>query len=343
MQKRNGMRLLALMLSLAIILAMGVPAFAEGRYAADQSYTQDKSLEDVYTVKLRSTAGESCEELRGRLLEAGFDAFVYVSGDKSVVMCGKFRSLSDAVACREEIDGAVENVKTYLGSAWLPAEAIDAFEAGPQESEPAAVAAQENAESEVYTVALSTLQDRAKAEELVKALQNAGFDAFIQDNGGSVRLLSGKFRDVPSALRYRDCIWSNTSYADTIIVTVPVPESEILAFTEDYEKNGLPGPVKDNLEKPTGAFYREKNGQVQAFTVQFSAGYSFSGAERRRDAMIAAGYPAFVYERGRVYMIMTGAFSNRADADAYCQQIKDNTVESDAYVTTAWLPSSIVK
>ena len=353
MRKTRGMRLLSFALALAIALTLGVSAFAEGSYAADQSYTQDKSQENVYAVKLRSAVGESCEELRGRLLAAGFDAYLYETEGKTVVMCGKFRSMSDAVACREEISEAVEGVKTYLGSAWLPAEAIDAFEAGPQEgapedtAEPAADASagalQETAGSEVYTVALATMQDISYAEALAEKMQKAGFDAFIQPSGYGYRVMSGKFRDICNTLNYRDCIWSNTSCTDTIIVTTLVSDSEIDAFTERFEKYGLPGPIKDNLEKPTGAFYREKNGQVLAYTVQFSAGYSFSGAERTRDAMSAAGFPAFVYDCSRVYEIMAGAFYNRADAEAYCQKIKDNTSESDAYVTTAWLPASIVK
>ena len=99
MRKTRGMRLLSFALALAIALTLGVSAFAEGSYAADQSYTQDKSQENVYAVKLRSAVGESCEELRGRLLAAGFDAYLYETEGKTVVMCGKFRSMSDAVAC----------------------------------------------------------------------------------------------------------------------------------------------------------------------------------------------------------------------------------------------------
>ena len=320
MRKTRGMRLLSFALTLAIVLTLGVSAFAEGSYAADQSYTQDKSQENVYAVKLRSAVGESCEELRDRLLAAGFDAYLYETDGKTVVMCGKFRSMSDAVACREEISEAAE-----------PA------------AEASAGALQQTAGSEVYTVALATMQDISYAEALAEKMQKAGFDAFIQPSGYGYRVMSGKFRDICNTLNYRDCIWSNTSCTDTIIVTTLVPDSEIEAFTEHFEKYGMPGPIKDNLEKPTGAFYREKNGQVLAYTVQFSAGYSFSGAERTRDAMSAAGFPAFVYDCSRVYEIMAGAFYNRADAEAYCQKIKDNTSESDAYVTTAWLPASIVK
>ena len=110
MRKTRGMRLLSFALTLAIVLTLGVSAFAEGSYAADQSYTQDKSQENVYAVKLRSAVGESCEELRDRLLAAGFDAYLYETDGKTVVMCGKFRSMTDAVACREEISEAVSGL-----------------------------------------------------------------------------------------------------------------------------------------------------------------------------------------------------------------------------------------
>ncbi len=353
MRNTRGKRFSAFLLALAIVLTLSAPAYAEGSYAADQSYRQDRSQESVYAVKLLPTGEESCEALRDRLLKAGFDAYLYEAEGKTAVLCGKFREMTDALAYRGEIGESVEDVKVFISSAWLPAEAIDAFEAGPQESAPEETAqpattrttcsAQDTVGSEVYTVALSTVQDISYAEALVEKMQKAGFDAFIQENGNSFRVMSGKFHDICNALLYRDCIWSNTDRTDTIIVTTTVDESEIEAFTEDYETNGLPGPIKDNLEKPTGAYYREKNGQVLAYTVQFSAGFSFSGAERTRDAMSAAGFPAFVYECSRVYEIMTGAFYSREAADAYCQKIKDNTAESDAYVTTAWLPKSIVK
>jgi len=346
-------QLTAFVLMLAVLASLGTMAFADAGYTPDQRYVQDKSLESVYGVKVGSGTEEDCAALRDKMLEAGFDAYIYEYSGKIAVLCGKFREFEEVNAYREKIAEAVEGVRTNIGCAYLPAEAIEAFEDGPQEIAPAETAQpkttrktsswQDTEGSQVYSVSLSASQDRSYAESLVEKMEKAGFDAFILEDGANFRVMSGKFHDICNALLYRDCIWSNTDRTDTYISTVTVPADEIEAFTEDYEKNGLPGKIKDNLEKPTGAFYREKNGQTLAFTVQFSAGTSFSGAERNRDAMTAAGFPAFVYECSRVYEIMSGAFRNKADAEAWCQKIKDNTAESDAYVTQAMLPSSIVK
>ena len=347
-------RLLAFALLLAMTASLGATAFADS-YAANQSYQMDKSGERVFAVRVVSE--EKPEALRDRLLAAGYDAYLYDNSGRIEVLCGKYRSAADAQSAWEEMKGQLKNGRVLMSSAWLPGDAVDAFEAGPA----AAVSAAGNAAqsgntttrrtsslpdtegTQVYSVALSVSQDLSYAESLVAKMEKAGFDAFILQEGVGYRVLSGKFHDICNALLYRDCIWSNTDRTDTYIATVTVPEADIKSFTEDYEKNGLPGKIKENLEKPTGAFYREKNGQVLAYTVQFSAGTSFSGAERNRDAMSAAGFPAFVYECSRIYEIMSGAFYNKADAEAWCQKIKDNTAESDAYVTTAWLPASIVK
>lgn len=347
-------RLLAFALLLAMTASLGAPAFADG-YAADQSYQMDKSGERVFAVRV--VRDEEPEALRDALLAEGYDAYLYENSGRTDVLCGKYRSGVEANAAWEEMKDRVKDARVLMSTAWLPKDAIDAFEAGPTVTAAAAGTAaqaggtttrrtsslQDTEGTQVYSVALSASQDLSYAESLVAKMEKAGFDAFILQEGANYRVLSGKFHDICNALLYRDCIWSNTDRTDTYIATVNVPEADIRSFTEDYEKNGLPGKIKENLEKPTGAFYREKNGQVLAYTVQFSAGTSFSGAERNRDGMSAAGFPAFVYECSRIYEIMSGAFYNKADAEAWCQKIKDNTAESDAYVTTAWLPSKIVK
>ena len=343
-------RLLAFALLLTMAASLGATAFADS-YAADQSYVMEKDGEKVYAVCVSSEDKEEPAALRDRLLEAGYDAYLYESNGKVRVLCGKFRDAADARSSRDGMGENAEGVRAYVIFARLPVEAVEAFEAGPiaeqAESKPEKTrktsSLQDTEGTQVYSVALSASQDLSYAESLVAKMEKAGFDAFILQEGANYRVLSGKFHDICNALQYRDCIWSNTDRTDTYIATVTVAQEDIDAFTEDYEKNGLPGKIKENLEKPTGAFYREKNGQVQAYTVQFSAGTSFSGAERNRDAMSAAGFPAFVYECSRIYEIMSGAFYNKADAEAWCQKIKDNTAESDAYVTSAWLPSKIVK
>ena len=356
MFRRKAGRLAAFMLTLVLVASLGVSARAEGSYPADQRYVQDKEQERVSAVRVESLSDLEPEALRDQLLEAGFDAYLYEKNGETSVLCGKFRAFEDVLSCCREISGSVKDVKAYLSSAWLPAEAVDAFEAGPSEPEetPAAQTApaptkrrtsswDDTVGTQVYTVALSSSQTPEYAQAICEKMEKAGFDAFVLEENGSYRVMSGKFHDICNALKYRDCIWSNTDRTDTYITEVTVDEEAIRSFTEDYEQNGLPGKIKNNLEKPTGPFYREADGKVGAYVVQFAAGTSFSGAERSRDAMTAAGYPSYVYECSRVYEIMTGAFSSKSDAEAYCQKLKDDTGNTAAYVTRAMLPAGMVK
>ena len=124
--KRNWTgRLLAAALALALSLSLAVSAAAEGVWPAGQSYEQDTAQEKVYAVRAESD-GEDAEALRDRLLEAGFDAYLYRSSGRVSVLCGKFRDAEDALAYKTELADALEDVNLYAARAWLPAEAVDA-------------------------------------------------------------------------------------------------------------------------------------------------------------------------------------------------------------------------
>ena len=329
-------KLLAAALALALVLPLAVSASAEGPWAANQSYTEDRTQVKVFAVRVESDEEES-EELRDRLLEAGFDAYLYEDQWRVYVFSGKFRDSADARAYKAELAEALEDVKLYTSRAWLPEEAVAAFE------DAASGAIESSREISVYAVVVATINDRSKAEAMGEKLQDEGFDAFLHEDNGLYQVLCGKFSDLAGALNYRDCIWSNTDRKDPYVTQVMVPESEVEAFEYDLIGRGLPGPIKDNLEQPTGAFYRERDGEVQAYTVRVSAGTSFSGAERSRNAMRDKGYDSFVYEYSRLYAIMCGAFYNKADAEALCEDIHANGGRPDAVVASAWLPASIVK
>ena len=329
-------KLLAAALALTMLLPLAVSAAAEGPWAADQSYAEDLTQEKIFTVRVESDEQEA-EALRDRLLDAGFDAYLYEDHWRVYVLSGKFRDSSDARAYKTELAEALDGVKLYTSRAWLPEEAVAAFEA-------AASGAIENSEPiSVYAVVAATINDRGKAEAMAEKLRDEGFDAFLHEDSGLYQVLCGKFRELGVALNYRDCIWSNTDRKDPYVTQVMAPENEVEAFEYDLTGRGLPGPVKDKLEQPTGAFYRERDGEVQAYTVRVSAGTSFSGAERSRNAMLDKGYDSFVYEYSRLYAIMCGAFYNKADAEALCEDIHANGGRPDAVVASVWLPASIVK
>ena len=345
MKKTWIARLSALVLALVLLAGTCPAAFAEGGDAVPY-YEHDTTQDKVYAVRVGGGTEEECARLLETMQVAGFDAYLYESSGRLSVLCGKFRDAKDAKPYRERIQSAAVGVETFLGRAWLPAEAIDAFEETLKNetvSKPRTSSWENTEGSSVYTISLSMSKDRDYAEGIVAHMEERGFDAYIIESANGYQVLSGKFHDICDALRYRDCIWSNTDRTDTYITEVTLDESEIDAFTERYALEGLPGKIKDNLEKPTGPFYREANGDTLAYVVQFSAGTSFSGAERSRDAMTAAGYPSFVYECSRIYECMTGAFYNREDADAYLQNFQDDTGRYNAYVTRAWLPAGIVK
>lgn len=77
---------------------------------------------------------------------------------------------------------------------------------------------------------------------------------------------------------------------------------------------------------------------TKVYTVQFSAGEVLQGAEKNRDAMLAAGYDAFVYKQGAVYYIMSGKFRSYADANSYRSKVEKVKGAEDGFITFAMLP-----
>ena len=202
--KQLRMRMFALILTLGILASLGASAFAEAAYPADQRYEKDPAQEKAYAVLVGSGSEEDCAALRDRMLAAGLDAYLYDIGGNLSVRCGKFRSYEDAAASRDQIRESGEGVSAVIGLVWLPAEAIDAFEAGPQEA-PAETPAprtrttcslQDTEGTQVYSVALSFSQDFAYADALCDKMEKAGFDAFILEENGGFRVMSGKFHDI---------------------------------------------------------------------------------------------------------------------------------------------------
>ena len=128
------------------------------------------------------------------------------------------------------------------------------------------------------------------------------------------------------------------------VVNTWVPEKAIKAFEDVFSASCLVRErnrdVETYWERPTGRFYRARtDGYTKVFTVQFSAGTSFHGSERNRNAMEALGYPAFVYKKNLQYRTMTGMFFDQPSAEAYGAVIR-STGQTDAFVTMANVPWS---
>ena len=200
--------------------------------------------------------------------------------------------------------------------------------------------------TKVFTVQVASGWERAHAEKIREKMLKKGYDAFVYRANGVYYTMSGKFREMRDALAYGESIHAYTNRSSAFVVNAWVPEEAIESFEDVFysscyvsDKNS---EVETYWEKPTGAFYRAREGEVEVFTVQFSSGTSFDGSERNRSAMEAQGYPAFVYKSNLKYKIMTGMFYTKAEAEAYCATIRANTDQSDAVVRTASVPQKAV-
>ena len=216
-----------------------------GAFEADQFYTEGHGSSAVYTVQLAATnVLENAEALRDRMLNEGFDSFIYLYNDNYRVMCGKFTEGYDASCYSESIHGYSSNDQAYVTSAVLPEESVKAF-------------------SDAFYPHVTISQDR------------------------------------------------------TVMQTY--------------------------WEKPTGAFFREEGpNSAYIFTIQCSTGTSFQGAEANRDAMIARGYPSFVFKCDLHYKNMVGAFSSLNDAYTFLESFVAATGLNNAIVVGVSIPAAEV-
>ena len=193
----------------------------------------------------------------------------------------------------------------------------------------------------VYAVQVSAGTSYNGAVKRRTEMLSLGLDSFLYYRDGKYRIMCGKFRDLDEATAYRDNVKALSGRDNAYTTNAYLPESAITEFENIYYGYGMGNHLYGYQVTPTGLYFKESSPYtVKVYTVQFSAGTSFPASERNRDAMNSTyGYTSFVYEVNDNYRIMTGAFSAYRDAENYCSEIKRNTDQNDAYVTTAWLPS----
>ncbi len=75
--------------------------------------------------------------------------------------------------------------------------------------------------------------------------------------------------------------------------------------------------LEDQDPRETGTFYR----------VQVGAYSQMANAERMRDTLLDAGYPAMITS-GPLYRVQTGAFASRENAQRYAQELRDQGFEA---------------
>lgn len=145
--------ILSLALAVAMLLAFGTAAYADGdeakaaetavaeesyaapelrlapnSFAAKQYYEFDEESIQVCTVRLAagiSYAGAAA--LRDQMLAQGYDSFIYNEDGVLYVMCGKFGNLYDAMCYNESIHKNTDCEDAYVTNAKLPGEPVWRF------------------------------------------------------------------------------------------------------------------------------------------------------------------------------------------------------------------------
>ncbi len=369
--KRTLSALLCAVLALSLALPLGARALAEG-YPAGQSYSEDKSGVEVYTVQVAATELDSgASQLRASMLAAGYDCFVYCRDELYYIMCGKFSAYADAEVYRNSIISNTSRSRAYVTTAWVPEADRQLFESVYAAGE--GVVSKDTAESArsyalvnlalapdtfdaeqyyepdaaaqaVYTVQVSAHYGRETAEFDRDRMLAAGYDSFVYYDGGVFCVMCGKFPSSYEALCYSEAIHTDPARYSSFVTLAYLPAAAIQRFeTRLNEFVTIPQDAKrmeTYWERPTGAYYRsDLEGAVEVYTVEFSQGSSFTSSESRRDELEAKGYPAFCYKVLMAYKTMTGMFTDKAEAQRYCQEIR-TAGESGASVTTASVPQS---
>ncbi len=192
------------------------------------------------------------------------------------------------------------------------------------------------------TVQVSASKDLEGAKRRQSQMLDAGYDCFLYYEGSNYRVMCGKFRSSAAATHYRDHICSHTDRDQAYLTNVYLPDWAYKEFEGIFKTDPFNTSTQAYTawEKPTGPYYDgDRTGETRTvYAVQVSYGTNFQRQEEHRDALIAAGFDAFVYKHNGSYASLSGMFGSAADAQQRCDAIKTYTDESDAYVTTLELP-----
>ena len=256
MKKRILRAALSLLPALLLVCAAAGAALAAS-YPAGQYYEHDTSLTKVTTVQIRaSNTRESAEKSRDQMIAAGFDAFVYHSGDKYRIMCGKFRDIEEASDYQNRIINETDFDKAYATNAYLPESAIKAFEDiyfngdvtsenAPRSEKPAGPyydgEALPNDTVTVYTVQVTAGTAFAACEERRDNLIARGYsDSFVYRTETRYKVMTGMFRDINEANARCSEVQSFENKAYVTTVTLPA-----------YAVSGAPAPAPSTQSQPT--------------------------------------------------------------------------------------------
>lgn len=251
--KKTMRSALALLLAALLLCALAAAACAEAPeeeespylYAEGQFFEADEEQESYYTVQVSACRDrESAERSCTKMLEAGFDCFVYETDGGYRVMCGKFRHVEDAVRYRDLIRENTPREDAYVTEAFLPASAredfLESWKKDPQivgdpdfndwetPSGPFLdLTANEEETRLVYTVQYSSGTSFRAAQERRDELIALGYDAAVVKDWGCYLVLTGAFENREDAKLFRDQIRSETKHWSADVRQIELPESTL--------------------------------------------------------------------------------------------------------------------
>lgn len=255
---RSWRRLLALTLAALILAALPGAAWAAGsRYPENQYFEEDSSLIKGITVQVAAFKDlEGAQQSQRRMLEAGYDCFLYFEGSNYRVMCGKFRGSAAAARYRDAIRSSTDRDQAYLTNVYLPEWAFREFEeiyrtdpvnssqtntTGGKTTGPYYDGDGAGERRTLYTVQLSRGSDLLGQEERRDGLIAAGFDAFVYKRGGGYACMSGLFGSEADAQLRCDAIknYAGESEAKVTRAEFPLGRSDVQSIQDQapyYER-----------------------------------------------------------------------------------------------------------
>lgn len=360
-------QVVSMLLCALLALSLGAAALAES-YPGDQSFAEDRSGVAVYTVQLAATELQSgAVQLRSSVLALGYDCFLYSRDGLYYVMCGKFSDRAEAENYCALILSSTGRSSGYVTTAYLPEAEVETFariyaesagsgpEAGAPRYQPVSLALKPNTfapnqlyysgdgEFTVYTVQVSAHGGHETAGLDRDRMLEAGYDSFVYDDGSMSYVMCGKFTSAYEAFCYSESIHTDPARYSAFVTFASLPAAAIQTFADRLSEfmkiPQTPERVETYWERPTGAYFRSDiAGSVEVYTVQLGQGSSFTGIERKRDALTEKGYPAFCYKVDMAYKAMSGMFTDKAEAERYCQELNTTGGQSGAVVRTALVP-----
>ncbi len=243
--EHRARRLLALFLMILCLGACSAAVLADGtRYPADQYFEKNTDLTKGVGVQIVAYKDlNAARTLRDKMLELGYDCYIYHQDDHYRLMCGKFRDSETAKHYRDYICSHTDRTGAYLTNVYLPEWAYVEFEqiyaTDPFNTQGEPFTAWEKptgpyydgdsaAETRlVYTVQFSSGTSFPDQERNRDRMTAQGFDSFVLKYNGEYLAMSGMFSSYAEASARCQAILQYTDDTDAIVKLVRIPTSYV--------------------------------------------------------------------------------------------------------------------